>query len=216
MPVVYTNTAGSFVQIGSAGSATFTEGDTWKVTANGTALEVFQNGVSRWTGTSSFGTSNTKHGLRANSSPAATFDNFSITDIGGGGTATGLATETDTALALAAKQTKPTGLATETDSALGLTTTAGFDFHTAAGLIFGDLAGALTGLARQSAVAMTLRVYAVASPGALVHESGTLTTDSNGRLARYQHASLSAGTAYHCVFIRASDGELASVKLQAT
>lgn len=135
---------------------------------------------------------------------------------GAGGTPTGLASETDTALALTGKQISPTGLATETDTALALTTAAGFDFHTAAGLIFGDLAGALTALARQATVAMTLRVYNVASPGALVHESGTLTTDSAGRLARFQHASLSAGTTYHCVFIRTSDGEIVSAKLQAT
>lgn len=131
------------------------------------------------------------------------------------GTPAGLATETDTALALAAKQIRAAGLAAETDTALALTSSAGFDFHTADGLIFGDLAGALTGLAREAAVGMVLRVYAVASPGALVHESGTLTTDSNGRLPRYTHASLSAEVTYHCLLIRNSDGEVLAVKLQA-
>lgn len=92
---------------------------------------------------------------------------------------------------------------------------AGFDFDTETGLIFGDLAGALTSLAREAAIGMVLRVYAVGS-GALVHESGTLTTDSNGRLARYTHASLSAATAYHCTFVRNSDGEVAIAKLTAT
>lgn len=139
-----------------------------------------------------------------------------LTDSAASGTPPGLATETDTALALAAKQIKPTGLATETDTALALTTAAGFDFHSAAGLIFGDLAGALTSLARQAAVNMVLRVYAVASPGSLVHESGTLTTGSNGRLPRFTHSSLSLGTNYHCMLIRASDGEIVSVKLPAT
>lgn len=91
----------------------------------------------------------------------------------------------------------------------------GFDFDTATGLVFGDLAGALTSIARQTAVSMVLRVYAVGS-GALVHESGTLTTDSNGRLARYTHASLSAATAYHCTFVRNSDGEVAVAKLTTT
>lgn len=132
------------------------------------------------------------------------------------GTPAGLATETDTALALAAKQIKAAGLASEADTALALTTSAGFDFHTAAGLIFGDLAGALTSLARQAAVNMVLRVYAVASPGSLVHESGTLTTGSNGRLPRFTHSSLSLGTNYHCMLIRASDGEVVSTKLTAT
>lgn len=137
-------------------------------------------------------------------------------DAAAAGTPAGLATETDTALALAAKQIAATGLATEADTALALTTTAGLDFHSAAGLIFGDLAGALTSLAREASVSMVLRVYAVASPGSLVVESGTLTTDSNGRLARYTHASLVAATSYICTFIRASDGEVVSVKLTAT
>lgn len=115
---------------------------------------------------------------------------------GGGATPAGLATETNTALALAP------GLA-------------GFSFDTATGLIFGDLAGALTSLARQSSVAMTVRFYS-ASTGALVHTSGTLTTDTNGRLARYTNAAFAAGTAYHCVFVRGSDGEIACAKLTAT
>ncbi len=134
---------------------------------------------------------------------------------GGGGTAVGLATESDAALALAGRQIRAVGLATESDTALALTSAAGFDFHTATGLVFGDLAGGLVGLARQSSVAMVLRVYAVGS-GALVVESGTLTTDSNGRLGRYSHASLAAATAYHCVFVRASDGEIACAKLTTT
>ena len=92
---------------------------------------------------------------------------------------------------------------------------AGFDFDTAAGLIFGDLSGALTSLTRQASVGMVLRVYAVGS-GALVLESGTLTTDANGRLARYTNAALSAATAYHCLFVRNSDGEVATAKLTTT
>lgn len=91
----------------------------------------------------------------------------------------------------------------------------GFDFDTAPGLVFGDLAGALTSLAREASVNMTLRVYSVGT-GALVHESGTITTDANGRLARYTHASLSNATAYHCLFIRASDGEVCCAKLTTT
>lgn len=84
-PKVYTCIAGAFTQIGSNGSATFADGDTWKVVANGAAVEVFQNGVSRWSGTVSYGTSNTLHGLRENGGPAVRFDDFSITDISGGG-----------------------------------------------------------------------------------------------------------------------------------
>lgn len=153
-------------------------------------------------------------GCRSSASENA-IDSFVAADISSG-TPVGLATETNTALALAAKQVTATGLATETDTALALPATAGFDFHTAAGLIFGDLAGALTSLAREAAVSMVLRVYAVASPGSLVHESGTLTTGSNGRLPRFTHSSLSLGANYHCMLIRASDGEIVSVKLPAT
>ena len=147
----------------------------------------------------------------------ADYTSFGFTIKGAaGGTPVGLATETDTALALTGSASQPPGIATETDTAFALTTTAGFDFHTATGLIFGDLAGALTSLAREASVSMVLRVYAVASPGSLVHESGTLTTGSNGRLPRFTHSSLNLGTSYHCMLIRASDGEIVSVKLPAT
>lgn len=92
---------------------------------------------------------------------------------------------------------------------------AGFDLHTASGFIFGDLAGALVSLAREASVSMTLRVYS-ASTGALVLESGTLTTDANGRLARFESASLTVGVQYHLVFIRASDGEVVAGRMTAT
>lgn len=94
-------------------------------------------------------------------------------------------------------------------------TLAGFDLHTATGFIFGDLAGTFTGLARESAVDITMRVYNVAT-GALVHETATLTTDSNGRLARYETGSVATGTAYHLMFIRDSDGEVCAGKMAAT
>lgn len=151
-----------------------------------------------------------------------TADDIVITDGAGGedfyypAAASILASEVNTAFALASAGALPTGLAAEVDTAFALLPPAGFDFDTGAGLTFGDLAGALTGLAREAAVGMVLRVYAVASPGALVHESGTLTTDSNGRLTRYTHASLSASVEYHCMLIRNSDGEVLAVKLQAS
>ena len=72
-----------------------------------------------------------------------------------------------------------------------------------------------TGLARESAVDITMRVYSVAT-GALVHETAALTTDSNGRLARYETGSVATGTAYHLMFIRDSDGEVCAGKMTAT
>lgn len=207
---------------------------TIRLTATGTGFEGSLNGAAPFiTGTNA---TLAAVGYAGQGGRSLSFRSLDAFDTTGGGTPPGIATEADTALALAAQQIKavglatetdialalagpassPVGLATETDTALALTSPAGFDFHSAAGLIFGDLAGALTSLARQAAVNMVLRVYAVASPGALVVESGTLTTDSNGRLARFTHASLVAGTAYHCMLIRASDGEIVSAKIAAT
>jgi hypothetical protein len=92
---------------------------------------------------------------------------------------------------------------------------AGFDFDTAPGMVFGDLAGALAGLTRQSGVAMTARAYN-ATTGALVASSSTLTTSSTGRLARWEHASIVSATPYAVVFTRASDGEVCATLLTAT
>lgn len=93
---------------------------------------------------------------------------------------------------------------------------AGFDFDTDADCIFGEIVGALTGIARESAsVNYTARAYST-STGALVATSGTLTTDSNGRLPRWEHASLSAATAYHLIFVRASDGEIGCKAMTTT
>lgn len=92
---------------------------------------------------------------------------------------------------------------------------AGFDLDTATGFIFGDLAGTFTGLARESAVDITMRVYNVAT-GALVHETAALTTDSNGRLARYETGTVARGSEYHLMFIRDSDGEVCAGKMTAT
>lgn len=91
----------------------------------------------------------------------------------------------------------------------------GFDFDTATGLTFGDLAGALTSLARQTSVAIVARAYN-ASTGALVATSGTLTTDSNGRLPRWTDAALSNATAYTVTFTRSSDSEVCAARLTTT
>lgn len=91
----------------------------------------------------------------------------------------------------------------------------GFDFDTITGLVFGDLAGALTSLARQTSVSIVARAYN-ASTGALVATSGTLTTDSNGRLSRWQDAALANATAYVVTFTRSSDGEVCAARLTTT
>lgn len=96
-------------------------------------------------------------------------------------------------------------------------TLAGFSFDVDAGVrqVFGDLAGALTGIARQTSVGIVVRAYNT-STGALVATSGTLTTDAGGRLPRWEHASLTAATTYHLLFIRQSDGEVIGDKMATT
>ena len=91
----------------------------------------------------------------------------------------------------------------------------GFDFHTLSGFIFGEVVGSLTGLSRQTSVAMVARAYDTTT-GALVATSGTLTTDGNGRLPRWTHASLANATTYALTFTRNSDGAIACAKAATT
>ncbi len=84
----------------------------------------------------------------------------------------------------------------------------GFAFDTDTDCILGEIVGALTGIARETTgTDYIVRAYDVAT-GALVEESGTLTTDSNGRLPRWQDAGLAAATEYHLMFVRVSDGAI--------
>lgn len=90
----------------------------------------------------------------------------------------------------------------------------GFDLDTLPGAVFGAISGALTGLTRETAVSIAVRVYD-ASTGALVHEAAPAVTDANGRLARYEHAALASDT-YDVVFKRVSDGAIACARLTTT
>lgn len=84
----------------------------------------------------------------------------------------------------------------------------GFAFDTDTDCILGEIVGALTGIARETTgISYIVRAYDVAT-GALVEESGTLTTDSNGRLPRWQDATLAAATFYQLMFVRVSDGAI--------
>lgn len=84
----------------------------------------------------------------------------------------------------------------------------GFAFDTDTDCILGEIVGALTGIARETTgTNYIVRAYDVAT-GALVEESGTLTTDSNGRLPRWQDATLAAATFYQLMFVRVSDGAI--------
>jgi hypothetical protein len=90
----------------------------------------------------------------------------------------------------------------------------GFDFHTAAGCVFGAISGSLVGLAREVGVSITTRVYS-ATTGALVATLATTATDSAGRLPRLTDAALSAGTTYRLVFVW-PDGACYAINLAAT
>ena len=83
---IYKIVSGGFTQLGSA-SATQAAGDVFKFTVNGTALELFLNGVSKVTASSNVGQTNTIHGIFDFLSASARFDDFSITALGGGFTA---------------------------------------------------------------------------------------------------------------------------------
>jgi hypothetical protein len=91
----------------------------------------------------------------------------------------------------------------------------GFDFHTAPGMIFGDMAGGLTGLARQSNVGIVVRANN-ASTGAVVATSATLFTSSGGTLPRWSDTAVTAGTQYELVFKRVSDNERCITVMIAT
>lgn len=83
--IIYKRVAGTFTQIGSSIFSTLSNGDVVKFVANGSALEVFRNGSSVWTLTDSTHISATKHGMRSQSNTTQRLNDFSITDLGGGG-----------------------------------------------------------------------------------------------------------------------------------
>lgn len=92
---------------------------------------------------------------------------------------------------------------------------AGFSFDSAAGCIFGEISGAMVSLARCTATDVLVYVYDD-TPAGQVAASGTLTTDSNGRLPRWTHPSLVSGSYYSLLFKRVSDGALTSKRMQAS
>jgi hypothetical protein len=78
--ILYKRVAGSFIQLGATFVGAFSNGDVIKlVVDSGNNITVYQNGVSIITATDSAGSTNTKHGLRANADLTSRFDNFSIT-----------------------------------------------------------------------------------------------------------------------------------------
>lgn len=82
---IYRRDAGSFVSLLAPVTSAYAAGDVFKLTVNGTSVTAYQNGVSKGTVTSAFNQTATKHGLRSHQSIAHRFDDFSVTDLGGGG-----------------------------------------------------------------------------------------------------------------------------------
>lgn len=77
----YKRVAGSFTQVGStAAGVTFANTNVFKVTANGTSIKAYKNGVEVFSATDSTYTTQTKHGLRSHGF-ATGFDDFSITEV---------------------------------------------------------------------------------------------------------------------------------------
>ena len=133
------------------------------------------------------------------------------------GTAPGIATETDTALALAGKQIRALGMATETDTALALVTLAGLPFNTAP-YEFGQRTGLdVDDFSIYASTALNVSVYA-ATDVLLASQlfAYTESTGSDGRLTRKTHASLVAGTTYIFVAVTAGGALVAAGRITAT
>jgi len=135
----------------------------------------------------------------------------------GGGTPAGMATETDTALALAGKQIRALGMAIETDTALALVTLAGLPFNTAP-YEFGQRTGLdIEDFALYASTALNVSVFAEAD--VLLASrlfAYTESTGADGRLTRKTHASLTASSWYFFV-ARNADGSLSGCgRIQAT
>ncbi len=82
---LYKRVAGTFTQLGSTATGNTANGDVLKITANGTSVTGYVNGVSKVAVTESFNLTATKHGIRANSDVTTRFDTFSITSLVVGG-----------------------------------------------------------------------------------------------------------------------------------
>lgn len=129
----------------------------------------------------------------------------------------GIATEADTALALASKQIRAAGMATETDTALALVTLAGLPFNTAP-YEFGQRTGLdVDDFSIYASTSLNVSVYA-ATDVLLASQlfAYTESTGSDGRLTRKTHASLTAGTVYIFVAVTTGGALVAAGRITAT
>lgn len=84
---IYKKVSGSYTQVGSTVSGTPVNGDVVVLSLSGTSVALKVNGVTKVSGTVSELSTNTRHGIRSNGYTPESFDDFSITDTGGGGSA---------------------------------------------------------------------------------------------------------------------------------
>lgn len=90
----------------------------------------------------------------------------------------------------------------------------GFKLSTTAGLQFGNIVGALTGLGLSPAGEQWVAtVHSAADHSTIVAQSGALTMLSGGRLPDFSHASIANATSYFVSFRRVTDGATCSALL---
>lgn len=107
-------------------------------------------------------------------------------------------------------------LAASQSTSAGSGGTAGFDFDTAVGCVFGNVSGSLAGLGRETA-GRQINVYAkTVGTDTTVAYATALTLDSNARLPRWAHASLVLGTEYDLFFCPVDGGKPGVRRMVAT
>lgn len=168
---LFSNVGGSFTSIGSfAGAAA--AGDVAKVQAVGTTIKGFVNGIQRVSVTDTAVTTGTSVGLRAESTSALRFDDFTAADIATGTTGDAALSGTATLSASGLRATTGSSAlaATATLSTSGLRATAGDTTLPSTASLTADGIRATSGTA---SLATTATLTA----------SGTVTTSSNAALA---------------------------------
>lgn len=199
---IYKKVSGSYTQVGSTVSGTPVNGDVVVLSLSGTSVALKVNGVTKITGTVSELSTNTKHGIRSNGYTPESFDDFSITDLGGGSASNGTASGTPDTLDLIAPTASASGTGGANGSATGSPSSA--SITSPAATATGTTAGSgtittpalknNTGTILASLSGWTVNVYN-ASTGALVVQKTGLTTSAGGVLT-VSDAAITTGTTY--------------------
>mgnify|MGYP000859572308 CR=1 len=229
---LYVLNSNSFTQIGSGVAASPSTGTrTMRLQVTGTSgdpqLTAIFDGANPFGGAVAHSTGGTKiytlgkagyyHDTAVSSTTGLHLASSAYEDGSAGGTAPGIATETDAALALSGKQIRAAGMATETDTALALVTLAGLPFNTAP-YEFGQRTGLdVAAFSLHASTSLNVSVYA-ATDVLLASQlfAYTESTGADGRLTRKTHASLTAGTTYIFVAVTTGGALVAAGRITAT